>query len=78
MIPPRHPCPYCGSSRFALIEQGTIEVLSDAKVGFGNVLHPVISLLVCEGCGHTAWFMVDHPKMLRGVKHTTLVARPGG
>jgi hypothetical protein len=69
MTTPRHPCPYCGSASFAFLDRGTVEILSDAKVGFGNVLQPEISLLICKGCGHTAWFMRDHAKTIASVKH---------
>ncbi|MEZ4407121.1 MAG: hypothetical protein R3A52_11665 [Polyangiales bacterium] len=69
MTTPRHPCPYCGSMSFAWIERASVELCSDAKVGFGNVLNPTVSLMVCEGCGHTAWFMREPATMLEGIKH---------
>lgn len=44
-------------------------MLCDAKVGFGNVLTPKVSLLVCKGCGHTAWFMREPTQQLQEVRH---------
>lgn len=72
MTPPRHPCPWCGSTSFAWIERGKFELTCDAKISSGNVLNPEVSLLVCEGCGHTGWFMREHARQLADIKHKTL------
>ena len=77
-VPEPSPCPYCTSSSFAFIGRAKIELTSDAKVGFGNVLNPEISLLVCRGCGHAAWFLRDHEQTLEGIKHDRLTAPQKG
>ena len=60
-------CPYCRAKRFAFIDRARIELVSNAKVGSGNVLTPELSLLVCLGCGHTGWFLRDHGEQLEQV-----------
>lgn len=77
-VPEPPPCPYCTSSSFAFLARAKIDVTSDAKVGFGNVLNPEVSLLVCRGCGHTAWFLRDHEQTLQGIKHEARTASPKG
>ena len=67
----RNPCYHCGSRTFSFIKTATIELVSDEKVASGNVLNPEVALLVCNGCGHTAWFMRDHQTMLEGVQCET-------
>jgi hypothetical protein len=69
---PSHPCPWCGSAAFARIKTVNLETTCDAKIGWGNVLYPKMSLLICQGCGHTAWFLNDHAAMLAEVKHEVL------
>ena len=64
----RNPCYHCGSRLFSFIKRGRFELVSDQKVGFGNVLNPEVALLVCNGCGHTAWFMRDHAEFLEGIQ----------
>jgi len=67
----RNPCYHCGSRTFSFIATARIELVSDEKIGWGNVLNPEVSLLVCTGCGHTAWFMRAHEKLLEGIKCET-------
>ena len=59
-----------------LIARASLEVLSDAKVGWGNALNPEVSLLVCRGCGHVAWFLCDPKKTLEGITHYDRAASP--
>ena len=72
MKPPSAPCPWCASTTFAWLRTATFELLSDEKLKWGNVLHPEVGLLICEGCGHTAWFLQGHTRLLAEVKHTTV------
>lgn len=72
----RNPCYQCGSASFSWIERARVEIVSDAKIAAGNVLNPEVSLLVCNGCGHTAWFMRDHQEMLEGVLCETRSVAP--
>ncbi len=67
----QNPCYHCGSRTFSFISKARIELVSDQKVGWGNVLNPQLSLLVCNGCGHTAWFLRDHAEFLEGVQCET-------
>lgn len=53
---PENPCHYCGSTRFGVIEDARFELLSEAKIKFGNVLHPEFTVVVCMGCGETSFF----------------------
>lgn len=69
MTTPRAHCPYCGSMTFGWIERASVELVCNAKIDAGNVINPTVSLLVCEGCGHTAWFMREPEKMLQTVRH---------
>ncbi len=62
------PCPYCSSASFAWIDRAILNLTSDLKIGFGNVLKPEVSLLACRGCGHVAWFLRDHDKTLAGIQ----------
>lgn len=66
--PTPNPCPYCRATRFAWIDEAKIEVVSDAKIGFGNVIHLQVSLLACRGCGHAAWFLRDHEEQLEKIE----------
>lgn len=50
------PCYHCGSTRFGVIDKAWFELLSDAKVKFGNVMHPDLTVVVCTGCGETRFF----------------------
>jgi hypothetical protein len=65
---PKHPCGYCGSRHFSWIERARVKLTSHRKISLGDELEPVISILVCNGCGHTAWFMADHKGFLADMR----------
>jgi predicted nucleic-acid-binding Zn-ribbon protein len=53
---PSKPCPYCGATRFGVIEKARVEILCMAKRGSGNVLNQEFTACVCTGCGATTFF----------------------
>ncbi len=53
---PSKPCPYCGATKFGLIEKACVEILCTAKRASGNVLNPDFTACVCMGCGATTFF----------------------
>lgn len=54
---PKSACFNCGAMKFGVVRDISLEVVCDAKRGWGNVLHPHFDAVVCTGCNMTQMFM---------------------
>jgi predicted nucleic-acid-binding Zn-ribbon protein len=66
---PTQACPWCGSTRFGIVKDLYVEIVSDEKVGHGNVIHPRFSVVVCGQCGVTHFFASREAHVLSLLKH---------
>jgi hypothetical protein len=66
----------CGCARFGYVQDVAIKIVTDAKIGSGNVLQPRTSLYVCLDCGTLRWQLLEHVEFLRSVRHEVMRADP--
>jgi hypothetical protein len=53
---PTPPCRDCGSSRFGIIDNLWMEMVSQSENDYGSTLKFMYTARVCTGCGATAFF----------------------
>jgi len=50
-------CSVCGSTRFGVVKEVTMELASGATKGWAVNARPEFDVVVCVGCGWTQFFM---------------------
>ena len=55
-IVPISPCPHCGSTRYGIIDNLWMEMVSESERDYGNTLKFRYTARVCSGCGATTLF----------------------